>query len=77
MTTPIETQRFTYTKPITVGASSTGVGALVVFAGAQLGINFTPEIGAVIGGLLVTAGALLTTKGIKGIFSALWKGESA
>jgi hypothetical protein len=77
MNTPSEPQRFTYAAPVAVGASATGVGTLVVFAAEWAGVPLTPEVAAAIGGLIVTAGALLTTRGIKGIFKAMWSGESA
>jgi hypothetical protein len=76
MNTP-EPQRFTYTAPVAVGASSTGVGVVLVFVADWAGVPLTAEVAAAIAGLLVTGGALLTTRGIKGIFSALWRGDSA
>jgi hypothetical protein len=77
MDTPSEPQRFTYTTPVAVGASSTGVGVLIVFAAEWAGVPLTTEVAAAMAGLLVTGGALLTSRGIKGIFKALWRGESA
>jgi hypothetical protein len=77
MITPSDPPRFTYTSPVTVGASSTGIGVLVVFAADWAGVPLTPEVGAALAGLLVTGGALLTTRGIRGILSALWRGENA
>lgn len=59
-----------------VAGATTGSAVLVIWALGLVGVGVDGVVGAAIAGALATAALFVGRKGIRGIMSIVWRGES-